>query len=228
MTMAIRQIGVLLVDDSMAMLAGLGKVIESDFPRMTLIASARTHEEALLHADRYPDVIVLDLALNACSSIETIPELKRRSGGRVLIHTGLGDQRLHEDAILFGAMGVVSKAASAATILQAIKCVHRGTFWNLAPSLPSTQNREENALRPDFAALGIDFLSPAERNLIADIVTHWQASPPETSRAPIVLGRLISIYNKLGLRNRSELVRFAIEHGIAGASWQSCQTPAGV
>lgn len=220
------QVGVLLVDDSPAMLAGLGKVIEGEAPRMALVGSARTSEDALAYACMQPDVIVMDLVLDACSSVEIIPELMQRSCGRVLVHTGQGDRRLHEDAMLFGAMGVVSKTASAALILEAIECIHGGSFWNLDPSVAAIAGAQRNNPRENpreyFSALGIDFLSPAERNLIADIVVRWHDGASDAFPIPVVLGRLVSIYNKLGLRNRAELVRFAIEHNIATPDGLPC------
>lgn len=216
------QVGVLLVDDSPAMLAGLGKVIEGEAPRMALVGSARTSEDALAYACMQPDVIVMDLALDACSSIEIIPELMQRSRGRVLVHTGQGDRRLHEDAMLFGATGVVSKTASAALILEAIECVHGGSFWNLDPSVAAIAGAQRNNPREIFSALGIDFLSPVERKLIADIVVRWHDASSDAFPTPVVLGRLVSIYNKLGLRNRAELVRFAIEHNIATPDGRPC------
>lgn len=225
MTKNYRQAGVLLVDDSPAMLAGLGKVIAGEAPRMELVGSVRSSEEALAYASRQPDVIVMDLALGACSSIEIIPELIQRSRGRVLVHTGQGDRRLHEDAMLFGAMGVVSKTASAALILEAIGCVHRGLFWNLDPSLAAIAGAQGKKPRQTASALGIEFLSPVERKLIADIVVRWYDVAADAFPIPVVLGQLVSIYNKLGLRNRAELVRFAIEHEIATPDGLPCAQP---
>lgn len=211
-----KPIGVLLVDDSQAMLWGLGKLIESEFPRMALIGTASTGEEALAHACRQPDVSVINLELAGYSSIELIPLIRQRSGGGVLIHTGLGDRRLHEDAMLFGAQGVVSKGSPGEVLLQAIERVHGGMFWNLDPAAIATQPTPTEQAAPqsdDIAALGIGFLSPIERQLIIGLAIQWH-DRSNIAGPPLVLEQLVSIYNKLGLHNRLELVRFAARHGL--------------
>lgn len=211
-----RPIGVLLVDDSQAMLWGLGKLIESEFPRMALVGTASTGEEALAQACRRPDVSVINLELSGYSSIELIPMIRQKSGGGVLIHTGLGDRRLHEDAMLFGAHGVVGKGSPGETLLQAIECVHGGQFWNLDPAAIPAQPRSPEQAAPgsdDIAALGIGFLSPIERQLIIGLAIQWH-DRSNIAGPPLLLGQLVSIYNKLGLRNRVELVRFAARHGL--------------
>lgn len=197
--MAGRPVRVLLADDSAAMLWGLGKLVESAAPRLTLIGRARHADEALLYARLHPAVIVLDLELGGASSVELIPALLARSGGRVLIHTGIGDRRLHEDAMLFGASGVIGNDAPAERVLEAIERVHAGGFWKLDPSFvsPPRSDREIAAT----ARAGIEFLSPGERRAITSLRAGRGSS--------LALAELVSLYNKLGLRNRRELDRLA-------------------
>lgn len=123
-------IRVLLVDDSLVMLWGLSKLIQGEFPRMTLVGTACTATEALVFASLHPHVILLDLELDGVNSLEIIPEIRRRSGGKVLIHTGLDDRRRHEEAFQLGAMGVVKKGEPAETLLQAIECIYQGRLWH--------------------------------------------------------------------------------------------------
>lgn len=122
-------IRVLLVDDNLTMLWGLGKLIQGEFPRMTLVGTASNADEALVLACLHPHVILLDLELDGRNSIAIIPAIMLRSGGHVLIHTGLGDPLRHEDAIRLGAMGVVKKGGPAEIVLQAIECIYQGEFW---------------------------------------------------------------------------------------------------
>jgi len=199
-----KPIRVLLVDDSAAMLWGLGKLVRGEAPRLALVGSARSADEALVYARLRPDVIVLDLEVDGASSADLIPPLRQRSGGRVLILTGLGDRRLHEDALLFGAAGVVRKDETAARVLAAIEAVHAGRYRDIhSPCVSAPRGGDELAA---FAGPGAGFLSPAERAAIVRL--HAGGNP-----SPLPLTALVSIYNKLGLRNRLELDRFAQRFG---------------
>lgn len=200
MGMARKPVRVLLADDSLAMLWGLGKLVEGEAPDMALVGRARHADEALIYARLHPDVIVLNLTLGGASSAELIPVLRAHSGGRVLIHTGIGDRRLHEDAMLFGASGVIGADAPATRVLAAIARVHAGGYWNLDPAAVSPPRSDQDIATT--ARSGIDFLSPAERRTIARLRSG-------RGGAPLAVADLVSIYNKLGLRNRRELDRLA-------------------
>ncbi len=182
---------------------GLGRLVSGEAPRMTLVGSAHTAVAALALARLHPDVTLLDLEIEGASSVELIPALKERSGGRVLIHTGIGDRRLHEDALLFGAAGILPCDAGAQALLDAIAAVHAGRRLKPAPA-PVSRARSDAEIDA-CAALGVPFLSPAERRTIASLrtVVPWRAAS-----AP-ALADLVAIYGKLGLRNRRELERFA-------------------
>lgn len=199
-------IRVLLVKHSAAMRWGLGRLIAGEAPRMTLVGSARNGEEALRHAHRRPSVIVLDIDLDGVGGADLIAPLRQRSGARVLIHTGIGDRRLHEDALLCGAAGIVASDADAPTVLAAIAAVHAGGGWNAGPANVSA--RRSDAEIAAGAAPGIAFLSPAERRAVARL-RGGRAQPPPTP------AELVGLYNKLGLRNRRELARCAQRFGAA-------------
>lgn len=199
-----KPIRVLLVKDSAALLWGLGRLISGEAPRMAAIGSARNADEALIYARLRPHVIVLDLELGGAGSADLIPLLRERSGGRVLIHTGIGDRRLHEDALLFGAAGIVASDAPAGRVLEAIAAVGAGRYWNADPALISAP-RSDDAIAAG-AAPGVGFLSAIERNVIVRLADGARGTPP-------TLEDLVAIYSKLGLRNRRELELFARRFG---------------
>lgn len=209
-----KPIRVLLADGNLTLLWGLGQLIKGEFPKMTLVSSASSIAEALVYARLHPTVTLLDLEMDGRSSVEFIPEIKRRSGGNVLVYTGLGDRRLHEDAMLYGALGVVRKDEAADTLLQAIECAHRGRFWNLDPSTLFAQRLGDSPAAGAHATLGIAFLSPGERRTVARCAARWNSGKRSRSETPMQLDELISIYNKLGVRNRAELASFAVRHGL--------------
>jgi DNA-binding NarL/FixJ family response regulator len=211
-------IRILLVDDNLTVLWGLSKLVESERPHMMLAGKALSCRDALLQAEERPNVTILDFDLGGWSGLEILPELIRRSGGRVLIHTSLRDPRLHEDAFLLGAMGVVLKDEPAEVLIRAIEHIHDGGFWNSAvTNQPKVVTLEPSAqLIPQKRIIA---LSWAERELIGMLTAHWanryKSSEEAITNAMLGLDEILSLYTKLGLRNRAELLMFAMQHGLA-------------
>lgn len=219
MTVNSNPIRVLLVDDNLTILWGLGKLIQSEWPRMSLLGKAHTVSEALLQARARPHVILLDLDLAGCSSVEILPELMHSSKGRVLIYTGMRDRRLHEDAMLLGARGVLKKGESADVILQAIDHVHAGGIWKLSPDGDLDRRRQLRLASDRETEDRIATLTSADRRIIDGVVARWRAMHAPNGKhllgdAP-PLTELASIYSKLGVRNRAELIAFATRYRLA-------------
>jgi DNA-binding NarL/FixJ family response regulator len=211
-------IRVLLVDDNRTVVWGLSKLIQGEWPRMSLAGTAHTRAQTLNLAWAHPDVILLDLYLDGDRTVDVLPELLRRSGGRALIYTGLHDLRLHRDAMQCGAMGVVEKGEPAEVILDAIACVHQGQLWNLGlhdaldPRRPAKPPAESAVMRR------VASLTPRERRIIAeDVARFYAADQTGGQRPPIDAStrrELAAICGKLGLRDRTELLNFAHQYGL--------------
>lgn len=122
-------IRVLLVDNNPTVLWGLSKLIEGEWPRMALAGAACSRAQALSRAVTRPDVILIDLELDGRSTLDLLPELLKRSGGRVLFFSGLHSERLERDAVRRGGMGLLPKGEPAEVVLTAIACAHRGEVW---------------------------------------------------------------------------------------------------
>lgn len=121
-----KPIRILLVDDDVTMLWGLGKLIEGEYPRMLVVGAVRDADEALVYCDLLPDVTLLDLDLGGCSSMGFIPTIRERSGGEVIVLTGLRDRRLRDGALSLGAAAVIRKHEPAEAVLRAIEAVRGG------------------------------------------------------------------------------------------------------
>jgi CheY-like chemotaxis protein len=112
---------VLLVDDHEHVLWGLGKLLEGEWPRMIVVATARTMSDAIAAVHRHaPAVVVLDIVLGTEISIEHIPDLIV-NGPQVLILTGRRDPELHRRALAAGACAIVLKDEPAEMLLREIE-----------------------------------------------------------------------------------------------------------
>jgi DNA-binding NarL/FixJ family response regulator len=119
-------IRVLLVDDQHVTLWGLGRLIDGEWPRMTVAGKARDRRTALtLGATAKADVVLLDLDLSGESSLDFLPELLVLSQAQVVVCTCLHDRFLHERAMRRGACGIVMKDEPADVLLEAVTSAYR-------------------------------------------------------------------------------------------------------
>jgi two-component system, NarL family, nitrate/nitrite response regulator NarL len=215
-------IRVLVVDDHEVMRAGLRMLIESH-PGLAVAGEAGTRAGLLAAAGRdHPDVIVLDLDLGGDQVVDCIPELvTTAAGARVLVLTGVRDPELHRRAVQLGAMGVVRKEKAAVILLDAIQKVHAGEAWlepGLVAGVLSDLRRSHTAASADPEQRRIATLTKREREVIVlagqGLKTKQLAQRLSISEIT-VRHHLTSIFDKLGVADRLELMIFAYRHGLA-------------
>ncbi len=221
-TLGVKPVRVLLVDDHAVVRAGLRMLIESR-PGLTVVGEAANPADALTTTAReQPDIILLDLDLGGDSSLDILPELFATAKNvRVLLLTGVRDPEEHHRAVRLGAMGVVLKERAAEDLLKAIEKVYAGEVWLdgalmarvLGRSIPGNESAATN---PETAKMTT--LTEREREVIALICEGLQNKLigerlfiSETT----VRHHLTSIFDKLGVTNRLELVIYAYRHGLA-------------
>lgn len=212
-------IRVLLVDDHKTVLWGLGKLIEAESPRMELAGKASTRAEALAAARVVqPHIVLLDLDLNGSSSLEFLPDLLGEADARVIILTGLRDTNLHDEAILKGASGVVMKEEPGEVIVRAVERVHEGELWlDRATAARVLSKLGCSGQNPHQARNSS--LTPKEREVVTAMVHGGANTRAIAERLQMsehtLRNHLSSIYVKLEVKNRVELVSYALQHGLA-------------
>ena len=219
----ITPIKIMLVDDHRAVLWGLERLIDSEKPRMEVVSKATNCDDAIsLAAEIRPDVIVLDIDLGEQNGIDAIPELIARSGGKVLVLTGLRESSLHDGAVLAGARGIVHKEDPAETILKAIEKIHEGEIWldRVATGRIFIElSRSGSAPRRDPEKVKMSLLTARERQLISQLVADPSANYRKIAdklriSEHTVRNHLTNIYGKLGVINRLELFVYSQKHGL--------------
>lgn len=215
-----KPISVLVVDDHRSVLWGLSKLIESARPQMKLAGSVSCQRDALAAMKQHaPDIVLLDLDLGEESGIDLVPQLC--SSAAVLILTGSRDGTSHQRAMLAGARGVVHKAEPAEVILKAIVHVHAGEPWldrgslgKLLNAFSATSRRAASEERSAHATL-----TAAERRVVSAVVEQ-KGSPNKVVAATLHISEhtlrnhLASIYSKLGIHRRLDLVLYGVEHRL--------------
>lgn len=219
-------IRILLVDDHRSFVEAMTMVIETQRPRMEVIAVAHTREEALSAAEKEcPDVILLDMDLGGSNGLDLLPELLRVCDSRVLFLTGTQDGAIHNEAILKGARGVILKTESAKQILRAIERVHEGEIWASNATISSIFdqiNRQKNdPVDPEHQKIAS--LTAREREIVAALVNFESSTNEELADRLFISNstlknHLTTIYSKLGLANRVQLLKYALKHNLGSSA----------
>ena len=220
--LATQPIRVLLVDHHRCVLWGLAKLIESARPELELADIATCHSEALAAMEKHrPHVVLLDLELGTESGFDLLPHLTSQAA--VLILTGVRDSAAHERAVVAGARGVIHKSEPAEMILKAVARVHAGEPWldrAVIGRVLQTLSRRQRAQSEQPAHAN---LTAAERKVVAAVVRQKSAPNKVIAEAlhlseHTLRNHLSSIYGKLGISKRIELVLHTMEHPLAQPS----------
>ena len=209
---------VLLADDHAVLRSGLRLLLTSQ-NEFEVVGEASSGVETLSLAEQLqPDLILLDLSMPALGGLDALPTLRKLvPSARILILTMHDDPQYLRQALKHGASGYVLKKAADAELLSAMRSVLRGEVYVhpsmtrilLEDMLPESQSgdnedswdslseREQQVLK--MVALGHTSAEIAEQlNLSAKTVETYRARGME----------------KLGLRTRAALVKFALQEGL--------------
>jgi DNA-binding NarL/FixJ family response regulator len=212
----------MLIDDHAVVRAGLRLLIESQ-PGLKAVGEAGNRADALAVAGReQPDVILLDLVLHDTDGVDLIPELLAAARkARILVLTGVTDPEAHVHAMRLGAMGVVLKEKASEVLIKAIEKVHEGEIWfdrSLLANVFSERPRTGEAKKRGPEAAKAATLTGREREVTALVVEglrNKQIADRLSISQTTVSHHLTSIFNKLGVSDRFELIIYAYRYGLA-------------
>lgn len=213
-------IRILLIDDHRVIRKGL-RALLNDYPDFEVVGEAGSRAEALplIEAER-PNLIILDLDLGSTTSLDFLGELTASGREmRVLVLTGVRDKELQRQAIQLGAMGIVLKDHAAEILVEAIEKVNSGGMWldhsTIVGLLGNT--RRTNA---DPERVKIAMLTEREREIIgllAEGLRNKQIGERLFISEITVRHHLTSIFNKLAVSDRVELLIYAYRNSIVPA-----------
>lgn len=215
-------IGILIIDRDKLVREGLRRLM-LDRPTLQVVGEAENRNEALsLVKDTQSDVILLELDLGADNGLELLSTLLLLPlQSRVIVLTNVMDSNQHRKAMVLGAMGVVLKRSGSEVLFKAIEKVHAGEIWYdrskmggvFRDILQSANGRNANPI-----AAKIETLTPREHEVIT-LVSLGLKNRDIGERLFIsettVRHHLTSVFEKLEVSNRLELIIFAFGQGLA-------------
>jgi DNA-binding NarL/FixJ family response regulator len=205
-------IRILIVDDHELFRESVARLLSSE-PDLEIAGHCSTVDEAMLRLRQTPvDVVLLDFDLGAENGIRFLDEAASNGfHGRILVVTaGVSEA---DAAALFarGAAGLFLKHNSALSLTESIRQVYRGNIWLEQRHLSAVLQRGDTAERSpgskpltsrEMAVLRLVFEGLANKEI------GYKLGVSESS----VKASLQQLFSKSGVRTRSQLVRFALEH----------------
>jgi two-component system, NarL family, nitrate/nitrite response regulator NarL len=217
-----QRVRIAVIDEHQLYRAGIGMLLAKQ-SKFEVVGEAGNAKEALALLRReQPDITLISIDMNGGKNIEVLPELFGAAEmTRVVVLTGSNDPQLHRRAVHLGAVGVVSKEQPADTLIRAIERVHAGEAW-LDRSMMASVLREMSPAnrnkKPDREAQKLMSLSGREREvikLVGEGLKNKQIAERLFISEITVHHHLTSIYSKLEISDRLELLIYAYRNGLA-------------
>jgi DNA-binding NarL/FixJ family response regulator len=205
---------ILVADDHGIVRSGLRMLIDRQ-DGMQVVAEAEDGVAAVEAAQReHPDVAVLDVAMPRMTGIQAAREIKAHCPDTSVLLLSMHDEeRYLFDALKAGASGYVLKRAADEDLIEAVRSVAAGRPF-LSAITQTTLVKEwidqgEQAPRERLTPRELDVVK-----LIAEAYTNKQIAEILKVSEKTVESHRANVLAKLGMRDRVELVRYAIRRGL--------------
>ena len=208
---------ILLADDHAVVRHGLQMVLEAQ-PDMEVVAEVGDGAEAVTRGlEDDVDLAIMDISMPRMTGLQAARELhRRRPNLRILMLSMHENERYLYEALKAGAAGYVVKTVADRDLVEAVRATMRGEKF-LYPGAMSPLI--EDFLRRARQDLPVreDPLTPREQEvvkLVAEGYTNKQIAETLVISDKTVERHRANILDKLGMRDRVELTRYAIRNGL--------------
>jgi DNA-binding NarL/FixJ family response regulator len=209
-------ISIVVADDHGIVREGLRRLLETE-PDFTVCAEASDGREVLRQiANSKPDVAVLDITMPKLGGLETLERIRaEHKNTKVVLLSVHADPAFIQSAVALGVDGYVLKNGPAKDIVTAVREVmNGGSFFSpvvakeIVEQLRSPKSESDNPF---------SLLTGRERevlHLIADGLSAKEVAVELSISTKTVEAHRTSLMRKLNVRKATELVRYALRHGL--------------
>jgi DNA-binding NarL/FixJ family response regulator len=211
-------ISVLVADDHSIVRKGICHLIEGESD-IDVCAEASDGKEVLEQLEKQqPDIAILDITMPRLSGLETLQQIREKHPEvKTILLSVHSDPPMIQNAVTLGVDGYLLKSARADEILSAIRAVARGGSYFSPAVAREIVTQIRNPRPPGEQPFSI--LSGRERevlHLIADGLAAKEIAVELHISTKTVEAHRTSLMRKVGVRKATELVRYAVRHGLIG------------
>jgi DNA-binding NarL/FixJ family response regulator len=208
---------ILIADDHAILREGV-RALLATADDIEVVGEAADGREAIDLAQQLePDLILMDVAMPGLGGLEATLEIRRRvPRAKIVVLSQYGEPEYVRRFLKAGVSGYVLKKAAGAELVAAIRAVMRGGLV-LDPEVARTALQDTGA--PDDAEAPDAYESLTDREkqvlkLVAEGHTNKDIAGLLGISVKTAMSHREHVMLKLQVHNRTELVRFALRHGV--------------
>jgi two-component system response regulator NreC len=212
-------IRILLVDDHAVVRSGLAMLLGAK-DDMEVVGEAAEGEEAIAKAMQFlPDVVLMDLSMpHGKDGLSATAEIKKRlPNTAVLILTMHDDEEYLFRAIHQGASGYILKSSPHEEMINAIRHVAAGNAYLHPTATKRLMGEYLEKLKHGNDQGTFESLSDREKEILAKVAqgyTNKDIAEQLVISVKTVESHKSNLMDKLNLKTRPDLVRFAMKKGL--------------
>ncbi|MGA8892881.1 MAG: response regulator transcription factor [Anaeromyxobacteraceae bacterium] len=210
------KIRVLLADDHAILREGVRALLAlcDDITVVGEAVDGRSAVDATRSLD--PDVVVMDIAMPGLGGLEATLEIKKAGlRSKILVLSQYDEREYVRRLLKAGVSGYLLKKSAGTELANAIRAVHRGGLV-LDPEVARIAMEDAGPAAPGGAD-PYETLTDREKQvlkLVAEGLANKEVADVLGISVKTAMSHREKVMEKLGLHNRTELVRFALRRGV--------------
>ena len=213
-----REVRILIADDHTLFREGV-RALLSSYDDLEVVGEAADGGEAIEQVKKLrPDIVLLDIAMPGLGGLEATLEIKKLCPEvKILILTQYSDREYLYRFLKAGVSGYVLKRAAGAELVSAIRAVYQGGTFLHPEVAPAVIEGYLGKVQPPEQMDPYETLTDREKQvlkLVAEGKTNKEIAEILAISVKTAMAHRAHMAEKLGIHNRAELIRFALDQGI--------------